>query len=156
MIHYFKGDVFAGLEKSNKPTKILIHICNNKGGWGKGFVTALSNKWEQPETLYRECFKLKFCNCLGDVQICQIGSIYVINMVAQDGYRTQGNPHPLNYYALSNCLTKLQDWIKIAKLEAPIIFCPKIGTGLAGGDWNVIEKLLLKYLNEIDLNVYEL
>lgn len=156
MIHYFKGDVLLGLEKSDKPTKILIHICNNRGGWGKGFVVSISKKWKQPEALYREFFQLKFCNNLGDVQICQIGNVYVVNMIAQNGYKTQFNPKPLSYNALIECLIKLQEWIRTMNLDAPSIFCPKIGTGLAGGNWNIIEKLLLEHISETDLNVYEL
>ncbi len=29
--------------------RIIVHVCNDIGGWGRGFVLALSNKWEVPE-----------------------------------------------------------------------------------------------------------
>jgi hypothetical protein len=29
--------------------KLICHICNDLGGWGKGFVLALSRRWEGPE-----------------------------------------------------------------------------------------------------------
>ncbi|MGH7866045.1 MAG: Appr-1-p processing protein, partial [Candidatus Dormibacteraceae bacterium] len=29
--------------------KIIAHICNDVGGWGKGFVLAVSQRWPEPE-----------------------------------------------------------------------------------------------------------
>ena len=33
--------------------KIIVHICNDIGGWGKGFVLAISKRWQEPEAAYR-------------------------------------------------------------------------------------------------------
>ena len=47
-ITYYKGDVLEGITENNiDETRILLHICNNRGGWGAGFVLALSKKWKQ-------------------------------------------------------------------------------------------------------------
>ena len=29
--------------------KIIVHVCNDIGGWGRGFVVAISNHWPEPE-----------------------------------------------------------------------------------------------------------
>ncbi len=41
-INYVKGDATAPIGIGNK---IIVHICNDIGRWGKGFVMALSKKW---------------------------------------------------------------------------------------------------------------
>nr|WP_218025660.1 hypothetical protein [Capsulimonas corticalis] len=28
---------------------IIVHVCNDIGAWGKGFVMAISKRWKQPE-----------------------------------------------------------------------------------------------------------
>lgn len=40
-IIYLKGDATNPIAKGNK---IIAHICNDAGGWGKGFVLAISRK----------------------------------------------------------------------------------------------------------------
>ncbi|MEO1228615.1 MAG: hypothetical protein AAFZ18_06900 [Myxococcota bacterium] len=33
--------------------KVIVHICNDTGGWGRGFVVGLSKRWSAPEAVYR-------------------------------------------------------------------------------------------------------
>ena len=40
-IHYIKGDATQPQAKGNK---VIAHICNDLGGWGKGFV--LGSVWQ--------------------------------------------------------------------------------------------------------------
>ncbi len=32
---------------------MVAHVCNDIGGWGKGFVLAVSRRWPEPEAAYR-------------------------------------------------------------------------------------------------------
>lgn len=158
-ICYFKGDVIANVLDNigEDETRILLHICNNKGGWGAGFVLALSKKWKTPEKEYRECFRSKINHELGDIQIIEVEpKVFVVNMVAQNGYKTINNPTPLDYNALEKCFQKVLLWIDEENFTFPQIYCPKIGTGLSGGDWNVISEQLNAELGEIPINVYEI
>ena len=68
-IVFLKGDATS---PNMEGIKIIAHICNDIGGWGKGFVLALSKRWQQPEKEYRKWFKegLKFH--LGGVQFVQV------------------------------------------------------------------------------------
>ena len=43
MINYLTRDATAPTAIGNK---IIVHICNDIGAWGKGFVMALSKKWK--------------------------------------------------------------------------------------------------------------
>ena len=157
MIQYYKGDVLSALDTSETETKVLIHICNNKGGWGKGFVTSLSKKWKEPEKFYRNCFNLNHQNKLGDIQqCCPVKNVYVVNMIVQNGYKSIFNKCPLDYDALTVCLKKTSDWLIYMGMRSPSIYCPKIGTGLAGGDWDIIKPILEEELANFPINVYEL
>ena len=32
--------------------KIIVHICNDNGKWGSGFVLAISKRWIKPKDEY--------------------------------------------------------------------------------------------------------
>lgn len=143
---YMKGDATNPKGEGNK---IIIHVCNNIGKWGAGFVLAISKKWKKPEKIYRDTKKY----ILGDIQIVQVKEdIYVINMIAQKGIRILNNKIPLDYFALNECLKKVN---KFAIEKNATIHMPKIGAGLAGGDWKIIESII-NYNIKVPYIIYEL
>lgn len=151
-INYVKGDATVPLDGENR---FLLHICNNKGGWGKGFVLALSKKWKEPEKKYRSLINWE----LGEIQFVNVEeNLTVVNMIAQNGYYSPSNPIPLDYTALKSCLYKTYFTISSMNLKNPTIHCPKIGSGLAKGKWEIVEQMLKEIFcnNNIPVNVYEL
>jgi len=50
-IEYVKGDATA---PTGDGQKIIVHVCNDLGKWGKGFVLAISRRWKTPEKAYRQ------------------------------------------------------------------------------------------------------
>lgn len=85
---------------------------------------------------------------LGNVDFCQVNPferVYVGNMLAQE-YIKQ-NKHDQNQYLsyekLKECLSKVADFALVNRLS---VQCPLIGTGLAGGDWNLISEMPIKYI----------
>ena len=162
MIEYVIGDATKPVIESG--IRIIAHICNDVGGWGSGFVVAISKKWPQPEAKYREWSKQNTF-ALGNIQAVQvkdnIGKLYVVNMLAQHGYAHIKNPIAVSYKYLATCLLKLQKWIdnlnmvhmEVYKEHLPLIsdttiHMPRIGCGLGGGDWTIVSQLiesLLKY-----------
>lgn len=150
-INYLNGD-------ATKPTidggKYILHICNNQGGWGKGFVCALSKRWKSPEKCYRSRKEYK----LGTYQICptDVTDIWVVNMIAQNGFKSNNNPVPVDYDALTKCLesltVSLSNWNIIGGNAS--VHMPKIGTGLGGGDWDIISKIIENTLCKKDIPVY--
>lgn len=144
-INYIKGDATNPVGGGKK---IICHICNNRGAWGAGFVLALSKKWSYPEEHYRAMKNY----VLGSVVVLQVEEdVYVANMIAQHGTKpdTDGNP-PIRYDALREALSKVN---KIAVEMNATVHMPKIGAGLAGGDWNTIEGIILATLM-VDTTVY--
>lgn len=80
-IEYLIGDATA---PANAGMKIIVHVCNDIGGWGRGFVLALSKKWPQPEAEYRRWYQDKAGFELGNVQFIQVEpEVMVANMIGQ-------------------------------------------------------------------------
>ncbi|EAK8406805.1 Appr-1-p processing protein [Listeria monocytogenes] len=148
-ITYLKGDATNPMAKGNT---IIAHICNDVGGWGKGFVLAISRKWKEPEKDYRKWYKDKNDFKLGEVQLIPVTDyISICNMIGQKGTKTASKGAPIRYEAVESCLEKLSE---IAKEQQASIHMPRIGCGLAGGKWEIIEPIIRKTLIANDIEVY--
>lgn len=153
-IKYIKGDATSPQASG---IKIIAHICNDIGGWGKGFVVAISKRWAEPEKAYRLWHRERASNNfrLGSIQVIQAEKyIHVANMIGQRGIKTGSKGVPIRYEAVEECLEKLSK--EALKLEASV-HMPRIGCGLAGGKWDRIEPLIQKALIEkgISVTVYD-
>ena len=127
------------------------------GGWGKGFVLAISKRWKEREKAYRLWHRERSKNDfeLGNIQLIQAEKyIYIANMIAQQGMKTGSKGVPIRYPAVEMCLEKLQ--LAAEELGASV-HMPRIGCGLAGGKWEKIEPLIQKTLIEkgIQTTVYD-
>jgi len=142
-IQYIKGDATNPIGEGKK---IIIHICNDVGKWGRGFVLSLSKKWKTPEKEY----KLKQEYKLGEIQISNVeNDISVVNMIAQHGIRFTYIP-PIRYDALKKCLNQVAE---LALKNNASIHTPRIGCGLAGGNWKDIEEIIKEELLDKNINV---
>lgn len=151
MINYIKGDATFPEKTSPGKNNIIIHIVNDIGSWGRGFVLALSRRWTRPEYQYRAAWKTKQ---LGDIQIVQVEKdIWVVNLFGQHGIKNS-NYIPVRYEAIHKGLKTLSFILK--DTENVAIHMPKIGCGLAGGDWNIVSKLIEDSLSGFSVYVYEL
>lgn len=154
-INYVYGDALSPI---GEETKIVMHICNDSGAWGAGFTKSLSERWPEPEVFYRDWYRTEDFD-LGKVMLCPIltpdwePEIYVANMVAQSGLRSFINPKPINYFALQTCLAQVREMALYTKAS---VHAPKIGSGLAGGDWATIETLIEQELTQkgIPVTIY--
>jgi O-acetyl-ADP-ribose deacetylase (regulator of RNase III) len=153
MINFVKGDATKAVSSSGSPVAIA-HVCNNLGGWGKGFVLSLSAMNPAPERPYRASFSKGHPRpVLGDVQIITLSpKLVVANLISQDGYVSKSRRRALNYDALTTCLTDLNERLA-ASFE---IHMPRIGAGLAGGDWDQVEKIIETTLASRQVVVYDL
>jgi O-acetyl-ADP-ribose deacetylase (regulator of RNase III) len=154
-INYLIGDATAPNMDGNK---IICHVCNDIGGWGKGFVLAISKKWPQPEAAYRQWYRDRQHNdfALGAVQFVQVEpDTWVANMIGQHGLKRTGGKPPIRYEAIEAALVKVAE--EATKLKASV-HLPRIGCGLAGGTWDKIEPILQHTLCEhgVQVDVYDL
>ena len=152
-IQYVTGDA---TKPSIEGNKIITHICNDIGGWGKGFVMAISKRWKEPEMQYREWYQSKENFSLGQVQFVKVSNdTWVANIIGQrDTKRDKdGNP-PIRYDAVSSGLEKIGSFA--TEINASV-HMPRIGCGLAGGTWENIEPLIRKNLSDrnVQVTVYD-
>jgi O-acetyl-ADP-ribose deacetylase (regulator of RNase III) len=137
--------------------KIIAHVCNDVGGWGRGFVVAISRRWPEPEREYRQWHRRRAENDfqLGAVQLVPVQrDIWVANMVGQHGIKRSSSGPPIRYDAMDRCLHALAG--HAMRLGASV-HMPRIGTGLAGGKWEQIEPLIDAALIQrgVDVTVYD-
>ncbi|MCF7796007.1 Appr-1-p processing protein [Patescibacteria group bacterium] len=162
-INYKKGNVIKAAKqdiKNNNLNIIIPHICNNQGKWGKGFVKALSNEWIEPENIYKKDYeykKMNNMNILGTSSVSHVENfnIHIYNMIAQKLYEK----NPIRYWALVKCMINIKKVINnLDQNNHHKIYCPKFGSGLAGGNWKFIERLILEIWVEkydFDVTVFE-
>ena|ERR1041385_5958025 len=154
-IKYVKGDATA---PQGDGMKIVAHVDNDVGGWGRGFVLAVSKRWKQAEIAYREWYKNRQNNdfALGAVQFVHVqDDVYIANMIGQHGvYEADGIP-PIRYNAIRECLKKVYTF---AKEHNASIHSPRFGAGLAGGKWEEIEKIIAEELvgRGVEVTIYDL
>ncbi len=148
-IIYTRGDATNPLAIGNK---IIVHVCNDVGGWRKGFVMAISSKWTAPEKQYRQWFKSKENFALGETQFVQVeNDTWVANMIGQKNINKdeEGNP-PVRYEAIGFALEKVAVF---AKEKNASVHMPRIGCGLAGGKWVLMEPIIINTLSKKDIPV---
>lgn len=153
-MRYVHGDATSPEGKGNR---IIMHICNSVGAWGAGFVLAVSKRWPHVRNSYMDWHNDRHNNDfeLGAVQFVEAQpSILVANMIAQKGIHTTSSGPPIRYEALSLCLKKVA--LKAKEINASV-HAPKIGAGLAGGDFKIIEALIDSDLCSagVDVTIYE-
>ena len=149
-IEYVRGDATT---PHGKGVKILAHVCNDLGGWGKGFVLALSRRWPEPEAAYRQWHRERARNdfALGAVQYVRVGPyLWVANMIGQRGIRRGSKGVPVRYEAIDTALGSLA--AKAAETGASV-HMPRIGCGLAGGRWSRVEPLIERRLTARNIRV---
>lgn len=155
MIEIVKGNLFEHLETSDKHVYIA-HVVNDRNRWGAGF-TAEINKYcgLRPQRNY-ENFIASFddeSDALGYYHKCIMDGYTVVHLCAMHGvYNKYVNPHPLVYDALESALESF--YISIL-CEDRVVYMPKIGAGLARGNWSTIYGLI-QYYHTVPTRIFEL
>ena len=127
--------------------KVIVHVCNDVGGWGAGFVVALSKRWKAPEEAYRRWYRQGTGGgggdppfALGEVQFVPVeDGLWVANLIGQRDVRPSGGVPPVRYEAIAAGLAKVAAF---AKEHGASVHMPRIGAGLAGGDWKRISEII--------------
>lgn len=129
---------------------ILVHCVNDIGAWGRGFVVPLAKRWPQARSAYKREWKH---HCLGDVQFVAVEQgVEVANLFGQKGIRgkSKGHGSPIRYGAIRKGLKKVAER---AKATGARVQMPRMGCGLAGGEWDIMRKIVENELAGIDVTV---
>ena len=163
-----RGDLFDYVEKitrsGNDGSSIIVpHVCNNINSFGAGFAEQLSKHYPIVKENYHLLGSNFLRNSLGYVQFVEVyrdstfgHRLIFANMIAQNGTISKKNYRPLNYLALVKCMNQINMFIsKNFNNDTRIqIHAPRFGSGLAGGNWNFIEDLIVDIWKTVSVLIY--
>lgn len=124
---------------------LIIQGCNCMCQMGKGIALSIKKLW--PEAYEADCKTLKGdANKLGTYTYAQIGNLTICNAYTQYDWWQPGLPKQLaDLEAIKDALTAIKsDW------SGKKMAYPKIGAGLAGGNWDEIYPIILEALDGED------
>lgn len=132
MIEYRKGNLLDVTEG------IIVHGCNCQGVMGSGVAKAIREKFPEAYKTYRAEHEY-YTLVLGEiVWWCNDDyTLWIANALTQDQYGT--DRRHVNYAAIAKVFTEIFRQVRINKHT---VHFPKIGAGLGGGSWEIIEQII--------------
>lgn len=149
-ITYLKGDATA---PRGSGSRLVAQIVNDSAfTWGGGFSLAVRQKWPAAQQAFRSWAYGERKNLtLGNLHLAPVdNTLAIASMVAQRGYGPSTNPR-IRYSALKTCLQRL---CTIALEQRATVHMPRVGSGLAGGSWNVVSELIDEGLCRRGISVF--
>ena len=133
--------------------RVIAHIVNDATpNWGGGFALEVAKEWPFVQDDFRQWVEHDRSNLsLGNVHLTRIDDdVSIVHMVAQRGYGRSSSPR-IRYAALSDALDSLRE---IAYKHGATVHMPRIGTGQAGGHWELIRELIDECLVRRGISVF--
>lgn len=173
-LNYLVGNALAPIEAET----IIAQGNNSIGAWGAGFVLAVDKLSPVPRSMYTDWakngwFLTNDAACrpalkgkkrvpfmLGEIQLVKVEEApnrkYIANMITQKGCGNFDHLIPLRYDSVRECFYRLA--IAANTLGILSVSMPRIGCGLAGGEWECVEELINDELieNGVNVDVYDL
>ena len=128
---------------------VIAHGCNCFCTMGSGIAKQIKQVFPQAysvdlKTIKGDKKKLGTCSCCDIIPL----NLTVVNAYTQ--YDFGGKKVNVNYKAVCRCM----DWIA-NNFKDKRIGLPKIGAGLAGGDWSIIQQIIEEKMFECDVTIVE-
>lgn len=139
--------------------QIIIQGLSTQGVMGYGVASAIKNKWPMVWYKYKNWIRRDSPN-VGEFQIVHVSNnVWVINALIQRQYRGDLPKHKrsstvlIDYTALEKVLINLSTSIrKQFSMRKVTVNVPSIGCGLANGDWDTVEEIIVQSIPpEIDI-----
>lgn len=150
-LNYFNADILCSTDK------LWLHGCNAQGKFASGIAGLFRKKFPYSYTGYIEKYANNGLN-LGEVIFTfgTEGQPIIANCITQKFYGYDGKRY-VSYEAIEQSVNTVIQYA--VKNNINSVTLPKIGAGLGGGDWVLIEKILLNIndiYSDININVYSL
>ena len=132
--------------------KYIAHGVNCKNTMGSGVARALYEKWPEVKRRYHEYPPHKVT--LGRVQKAKVAEDkFVLNCFTQENFGYDGIKY-VSYDAIHRCFSVIK---YLYGDDIDCLAIPKIGCGLAGGDWDVVRPIIEGVVGDaFDVKVYYL
>jgi O-acetyl-ADP-ribose deacetylase (regulator of RNase III) len=146
LITYINGDIL------NSSDKVIAHSVNARGVMNSGVAKVLRNAWPVIFNPYEAKHK-SIGLALGEIIPVDVGEKIIVHLVTQENYGYDGKQY-CDYMAIIQSLFYLNEYITSKNINS--VSMPKISSGLAGGDWNLISNIIEQELKDINVNIWVL
>lgn len=141
-IEYRRGDLFKEYNPSRKT--VLCHGANAQGVMNSGVAKTFHNMY--PKAFNQYVTDIRDGYSLGSVSYFSVSDNLLLASAITQEYYGRRDYRYVSYDAVNQAFRKIyEDAIKYKYQQ--VIF-PKIGAGLGGGDWNVIEACIISAHHE--------
>lgn len=162
MLNYKVGDLIEAAKSGE--VNVIAHCCNCQVNMGNGIAPqirlAFPWAWEaDQETIKGDPKKLGSFSVGDPYATGYNDGPLVYNLYGQFGYdKRRYGGRDLNYDALYDALRRMSIDLNPSDYELLPVGLPKIGAGLANGDWDIIEMMIKKTLCSagFDVTIYTL
>lgn len=123
---------------------VIVHGCNCFNQMGKGIACQIKDNY--PEAYEADCKTL--CgdkNKLGTYSVATIGDLTVINAYTQYKYKGRNN---IDYGAVRDVFHKIAEDFSNSRIGIP-----KIGAGMAGGTWSLLQDIIMEETDQLDITL---
>ena len=147
---YIKGNILDASQK------YIAHGVNCQNKMGSGVAKVLFNKYPEVKKMYHNYYNFMINqgyrnNLLGSIDLVECKGHNVFNCFTQNYYGYDGKKY-VSYDAVYKCFVELKK-----RLHNKSIAIPKIGCGLAGGNWEIVSRIIDDAVgNNLDVYVYYL
>lgn len=148
-MNYIKGDLLKLAQEG--AFDVIAHGCNCFCTMGAGIAKGVAAAFPEAYAADRRTLKgdrAKLGTCTSARVTNGHGTLVVVNAYTQYDFRGRGVR--ADYEAIRSCLRWMAN-----SFPGQRIGLPKIGAGLAGGDWSVIEAIIKDELGACDVTVVE-
>lgn len=135
MIKYVTGDLLA----SN--LKVIAHGCNCHGLMGSGIARQIRSKWPNVYEVYRLKYQVMGLELGTILPVRTLDGRMVVNCMTQYDCGNDGRQY-VDYDAIESCIAAINNHVEA--WDVTEVGFPKIGAGLAGGDWDRIEDIIVR------------
>lgn len=161
MIKQNKGNLLENVTEG-----FIVHGCNAQGVMGAGFAKELVKMYPKAFCNYRRSYERMLSatgdpnDMLGSISFYRVEkkNLVIINAITQKNIGR--GQRQVNYIALGRAFHRLNKFIQgeVFGPDIPkIVHFPKIGSGLGGGDWEIISRSIDHMLEDnIEKNLWVL
>ena len=134
---------------------VIAHGCNCFNTMGSGIARAIRARY--PSAYEADCATTRGdLNKLGSLsESYEIYEPWIFNLYTQ--YRYGTDRRHLDYTALVDALVAMKALLDEKDPDqALMVGMPRIGCGLAGGDWQIVEELISNVFHDRTIHIYTL
>ena len=128
-IEYVEGDLLASRET------VIAHGCNARGVMGSGIAKSIRNEYPSTYSDYRAKYESTGLE-LGDVVVTRTLERTILNIISQEYYGRDPHVMYVSYDAIKKAI------LRINEMGYMRVGFPKIGAGLANGNWETISNII--------------